>query len=188
MDVAFAAGSGFQVVFEVAVLRRGAAELFDGGFGERGAAQIRVQDYAGGVDDRLEGAGKDLLDGGGDSVFQRRRVEGEEDRLRLACDLCAQVGERGAGNFEQQCAIDSFRQGSQAGLSQEFVNRGDLAKQLRLVGRKGAPAVGFHGRHFNTESERRGSVGSEGRAIGKRLNTEDAEVGAQRSRRDLGTE
>ena len=61
VDVAFAADAGFEVVFKIAVLRGGAAEFFDGGFCERGAAQVGVQDYAGGIDDRSKRAGEDSL-------------------------------------------------------------------------------------------------------------------------------
>ena len=61
MDVALAASAGFEVIFEIAVLRGGAAEFFDGGFGERGTAQIGVEDDAGGVDDRVGGSGRGFV-------------------------------------------------------------------------------------------------------------------------------
>ena len=79
VDVALSACAGFEVVFEIGILRRGAAEFFDGGFGERSAAEIGVKDDAGGVDDGLERLGEDLLHGVGDFVLQGGRVEREDD-------------------------------------------------------------------------------------------------------------
>src|ERR1700688_4127244 len=49
---AFAAGAGCEIIFEIAVLRGRAAEFFYRGFGERGPAEVGVEDDAGGVDDR----------------------------------------------------------------------------------------------------------------------------------------
>ena len=78
VDVALAARAGFEIVFKIGVLRGGAAEFFDDGFGERRAAKIGVKDDAGGVDDRLKRSGEDLLDGVGDLVLRepRGRAEG----------------------------------------------------------------------------------------------------------------
>src|SRR5579871_6148489 len=69
VNIALAAGAHFEVVLEIRILRGGAAEFFDGGFGERGAAEVGVEDDAGGVDHGLERLGKDLLDGVGDFVL-----------------------------------------------------------------------------------------------------------------------
>ena len=80
VDVALAARAGFEVVLEIRILRGGAAEFFDGGFGERRATEIGVQDDAGGVDDGLERLREDLLDGVGDFVLQGGGVERKDDR------------------------------------------------------------------------------------------------------------
>jgi hypothetical protein len=53
VNVAFAARARFEVVFEIGILRGGATEFFHGRFGERSAAEIGVEDDAGGVDHGL---------------------------------------------------------------------------------------------------------------------------------------
>ena len=46
VNVAFAAGTGFEVVFEIAVLRGTKANFFERGRDQRGAAEVGVQDNA----------------------------------------------------------------------------------------------------------------------------------------------
>ena len=146
VDVALAACAGFEIVFEIGVLRGGAAKFFDGGFGERRAAKIGVQDDAGGVDDRLKRAGEDLLDRGRDVFLESRGVEpsGLCD-LHVAGDFGAQVGQRGAGDFEKEIAIDVLGEGGEARLGQEFVDGRNLAQEIGLVGGEGAPRRRCHG-------------------------------------------
>src|ERR1700722_2719142 len=109
MNVAFAARAGFEIVFEIGILRCGAAKFLDGGFGERGAAEIGVEDDAGGVDDGLERLGKDLFDGVGDFVLESDGIERKDDRaavLGFGGQAGAQIGQSGAGGFEGGVTID----------------------------------------------------------------------------------
>ena len=53
VNVALTARAGLKVVLEIGILRRGAAEFLDGGFRERGAAEISVENDASGIDYRL---------------------------------------------------------------------------------------------------------------------------------------
>ena len=102
MDVALAARAGFEVVFEIRILSCGAAEFFDGGFGERSAAEIGVEDDAGGVDDRLKRLREDLLDGVGDFILQGGRIEREDDRA-----AAVSVGFFGGGSFGGEACTKS---------------------------------------------------------------------------------
>ncbi len=130
VDVAFPARAGLEVVLEIGILRRGAAEFFDGEFGERCAAQVGVEDDAGRVNDRLERSREDLLNGVGDFVLKGGRVERQDDRpaiIGFSGKPGAEVCQRGAGDFEEEFAIDARGQRGQARLAQKLIDRWDLA-------------------------------------------------------------
>ena len=75
MHVAFAARAGFEVVFEIAVLRRSAAEFVHDCFRQRRPAQVRVQNHSRRIDDRLQRARKNAFDFGADELFDGSGVE-----------------------------------------------------------------------------------------------------------------
>ena len=133
VDVALPARASLEVVFEVGVLRRGAAEFFDGGFGERSPAEICMKNDASSIDYRLKRLRQNLLNRVGDFVLERRRIERKDDGappvsvISLSGKTCAEIGQRGAGDFEEQFAIDARGQRGHARLAQEFVNRRNLA-------------------------------------------------------------
>ena len=54
MHIALAARAAFQVVFQIGIMRRGPAQLFEYSRRKRRAPQIRVQNHARGVDHRLQ--------------------------------------------------------------------------------------------------------------------------------------
>lgn len=60
-------------------------------------------------------------------------------------DLCPKVSKRGASHFDQQSAIHTFRESTQARLSEKLVNRRNLPQEIRLIGRKDAFALRCHG-------------------------------------------
>jgi len=140
VDVALAAGTELEVVFEIRILRGGAAEFFDGGLGERGAAEIGVKDDAGGVDHGLERLGEDLLDGVSDFVLQSGGIERKDDRAAavsgraflggssFGSKACTKIGERSACNFEEEIAVDALGERGQARCPKQFVHRRDLAE------------------------------------------------------------
>ncbi len=106
VNVALAARAGFEVVFEIGILRRGAAEFFDGGFGERGASEIGVENDAGGIDHRLERLREDLLDGVGDFVLEGGGIERKDDRA-AAVNVC--VGGIGFGGEAGAKSVSAAR-------------------------------------------------------------------------------
>ena len=66
VGVALAACPGCQVVFEIAVLRGGISDRVSDGRRKRSAPEIGVQNYAGGVDERLKRRMQDAVSFGGD--------------------------------------------------------------------------------------------------------------------------
>ena len=136
VDVALAAGSGSEIEFEIGVGSGNVANVVDGRSGQRSAAEIGVQDHAGGVDDGTkrvsESAAQFVVDGSGKS--------GESEvNLHLV--------DRTTGNLLTEAFENGARGGGYSGLAitgdegleirgvHELVGGGELAEE-RIVGRE----------------------------------------------------
>ena len=78
MHVALAALPGRDVVFEIGVMTGGGGDVLNGGFRERRAAQIGVQDDASRIDDAAQRRRQRERNGGLDFIFQRGGARGFE--------------------------------------------------------------------------------------------------------------
>jgi len=84
--------------------------------------------------------GEDLFDGVGDFVLESGGIERKDDGAPAMSGGAlfgssgfggkagAKIGERGAGDFEEQVAVDAYGERGETGLAEEFVDRGDLAE------------------------------------------------------------
>ena len=115
MIVALAARASFHIVLEVAVLSR---SFFDGigyGWRKRRAAEISVQNYARGVNYRLEGGTQDSIGFGGDQFFDGRDIERAGGDRCSAGDLRTQFTQNISQQRDEQIAIHAARKGSKPG-------------------------------------------------------------------------
>ena len=125
--VAFAALPAPEIVFEIGVVRRGFGDL-RGGFGREGcAAEIRVQDYAGGVDDAPERGGEKRFDMGDDARFDGGQIRGA-GIAGAGLQIRAQIGEDGAGSVGDDGVAGRFGQVQQARLAEQEIDGGELAQ------------------------------------------------------------
>src|SRR5271170_1483035 len=143
MDVAFATGSGGQVVFEIGVIRSGLPQLLDGRGSERCATEVGVEDHAGGVDGGTKGRGKFGFDSRQDSLL---------DTIRGTCGFFAEVsGDNLAAHLGQEFAnggdcitsFDSIAESGDPGSEQEFIDGGQTAEKSGLV--RGRSRLGGNG-------------------------------------------
>ena len=77
VDIALAAGAGGEIEFEIAVGGGGLADVIDCGFAERSSAQVGVQDYSGGIDERAKGIFRTIDELLFDGIGQTGESEGE---------------------------------------------------------------------------------------------------------------
>ena len=70
--------------------------------------------------------------------------------MGFASDAGAQVGKCGASDFEEKRAVNARRQGGKTRLREEFVDRGNLAQEIRLF--RGQNTPGLH-RHADISSQ-----------------------------------
>jgi hypothetical protein len=125
MHQARAAPAARQVVFEVGVAERDGLDGLQGGGAERGAAEVGVQDNAGGVDDGEEGGGGPLAQQGG-GVLQETGLVG--DGLGVGGKAGANFVQAGAQGFQGQGAAIGGDQLAGLGGLEQGVNGGEVAE------------------------------------------------------------
>ncbi len=135
MHIALAPRASFEVVFEIAVLRGAATEFVHHCFRQWRAAQVRVQNHSGSVDDRLQRARKNSFDFVGDKFFDGGGAEAQRCPIRIAHNARSQIRKHRPGNFDYEVAVHAFRKRRQPRLSEQFVHRRNLPQQFRLLRR-----------------------------------------------------
>ena len=121
----------FQIVFQVRILRRRAPEFVHGCFRQRRAAQIRVQNHSGRVNDRLQRARQNFFHLVRDELFHGSGVQTDGCPIRITCDACTQIRKRSTRDFDDQVAVRAFRKCRQPRLQQQFIHRRNLPQQFR---------------------------------------------------------
>src|ERR1700674_496094 len=144
MNVALAARAGFEIVFEIAVLRGSMAKLFDYRWGERCAAQVGVENDASRVDDRQKRARENSFNFGGDKFFHGGGGEAYRREVCFTGDPRAKIGEHGASDFDDQVAVHALGECSEVRLKEQFVDRRNLTQKFGLLGGDRSFASGFH--------------------------------------------
>ena len=146
--------AGFQIVFQIAVLRGTAAELLHGSGDQRRAAEIGVQDDASGIDHWPQRMRQHFLHESGNALLERCGIKRRELNVWLGRDFASQFTQNGASDFKEPLAIHPFREGDHARLHQQFVHGRNPAQQAGLCGGHnvlGARLHWFHGGHFSIE-------------------------------------
>ena len=53
---------------------------------------------------------------------------------RFGCEACAKIGQSGAGDFEEEVAVNARGERGQARLAEKFINRRNLAEDVGFGG------------------------------------------------------
>ena len=132
MDVALPAFARRKIVFEIGVGASRCADVIERSRSERRAPKIRVQDHAGGVDERQQRVTERVPE----LAFDRRRQAGKRqvERFVVQCNAQFNPADLTVGNFLSQPRHhnpDAFRNGGMsvapnqllhAGLPEKFVD------------------------------------------------------------------
>ena len=121
--VAPPAGAAPEVELQVRVLRGQLEDPPRGFAAERRPAEIRVQDDAGGVDDRAQRVAQQLAHFGGDFVGQMSQVRLQLGAGQPAADLVAQPGEHLAGGDDDQRPADFVGELAQTLPREDLIHR-----------------------------------------------------------------
>src|SRR6516162_8418981 len=163
VDIALAARSCRDVVFEVGVLGRHPPELFDHFQRERRAPQVRMQDHSRSVDDRLQRRPKLALYGFDRTPLNLCRFDDPLLRGQPCDDVPPDLRQHSPQRIERKRAVHFLAQRGQTRSQQQFVHRGHSAQQGRLV----RVRHGFGGaRHRVISSQRRSPPQSSTRLYG----------------------
>jgi hypothetical protein len=99
-----------------------------------------VEDDACGVDNRLQRVRKNPLDDCADMFLERARIGrhkrefSENLKFQLIGDAQAQFRQDRPGDFQKKCAIAPPRQRGEARQRENFIDRGYLTQEVRLLG------------------------------------------------------
>jgi len=143
VDVTLTALAGFEIEFEVRVVVGDFGDVGEGGFAQWCAAEVGMEDYAGGVNDGAERELRAAVKDGGDLLLEGCEFEVESFGWELSGgDAVAQAGEGDADNVQNATAAVGLNEGFNPWSEEEFVDGGQAAIEFvvsRFLGR-----VGFH--------------------------------------------
>src|SRR5262249_45075262 len=131
-DVALAASARRNVELQVRVTARNFTDAPYGGFWQRRAAEIGVQNYTGGINDRAERKRHGCAQAAGNRVRQARQgklhVLGADQTARG--NLFAQLGQHGADRICQRRLAFPGKQRREFRRAEQVVDRGKKAVEI----------------------------------------------------------
>ena len=134
MNVALPAFARCQIEFEIGIRARRGADVIERSDSQRGAPEISVQDYAGGVDERQQRVTERLAKLTFDDCKQAAERKVQRLLVQLAvADFLTEAREHDANTLGDGGMTLAFDQRLHVGLAEQFVRRRQFLKQRGFV-------------------------------------------------------